>query len=113
MGAPRTTITEARKRNPPSDPATALPNVCTSANDFFERYSESTGTNAWLKAPSANKRRMKLGILLARKKASAASVVPKTRAITMSRVSPRTLDTIVMEPVIPLAFNRPSPSLVP
>ena len=57
-------------------------------NRFF-RYSESTGTKAWENAPSANqRRRRKLGILKATKKASAAGPSPNTAAKTISRASP-------------------------
>ena len=110
QGADTTTKITRTTKNPPRLAATELIRLKTSACDFFERYSESTGTNAWLKAPSANKRRRKLGILLARKKASDASVAPKRRAITISLASPKNRENIVIEPVTPLALSRPSSS---
>ena len=47
------------------------------ARSPLARTSESTGTKASEKEPSANRRRMKLGILNARKKASVALFAPK------------------------------------
>src|SRR5690606_13008776 len=55
-----------------------------------------TGTNAWAKAPSANNRRRKLGILKAIKKASASDLEPKYAATTTSRTMPSTRDSMVM-----------------
>ncbi len=42
-------------------------------------YSETTGTKAWENAPSANSRRMKLGILNATRNASMSSPAPNIR----------------------------------
>ena len=53
------------------------------------RYSPSSGTKAWEKAPSANIRRNRLGSLNATKNASVAASAPKLRAMTKSRTKPR------------------------
>ena len=50
------------------------------------------------KAPSANKRRMKLGILKATKKASVPASAPNSRAMTRSRIKPKMRDTRVKPP---------------
>src|SRR5690606_5222734 len=55
----------------------------------FTRYADRTGTKAWEKAPSANRRRRKLGILKATKKESAAALSPNRAANTTSRTRPR------------------------
>ena len=62
------------------------------------RYSENTGTKAWEKAPSANRRRMKLGILKATKNASVPPLAPNIRANTISRTSPSMRDRKVIRP---------------
>ncbi len=49
------------------------------------RTSARIGTKAWEKAPSANKRRSRLGIRKATKNASVASPAPNTRAMKKSR----------------------------
>ena len=48
-------------------------------------YSESTGTKACEKAPSANRRLSRFGMRNATKKASAARPAPNTRAMKKSR----------------------------
>jgi hypothetical protein len=58
-------------------------------------YSPRIGTNACEKAPSANRRRSRLGILKATKKASVSSPAPKMRAIRKSRTKPSTRLTMV------------------
>src|SRR5699024_6436239 len=77
-------------------PATASSNSRISRLLPRVAYSESTGMKAWLKAPSANNRRMKLGILKATKKASAPLPAPNRVATTTSRTSPMTRDNMVM-----------------
>src|SRR5688572_4147756 len=58
-------------------------------------YSARIGTNACEKAPSANRRRSRLGILKATKKASVARPAPKARAMMKSRTKPSTRLTMV------------------
>ena len=70
----------------PRTPDTWLTRLFSSCSECFSLYSESTGTNAWEKAPSANKRRRKLGIRKATKKASVLPVAPKKMKITASRI---------------------------
>ena len=49
----------------------------------------STGTKDWAKAPSAKRRRKKLGIRLAKKKTSAIKPAPRSCAMAISRIMPR------------------------
>src|SRR6056300_1062829 len=78
-----------------------------SGKDRFLRYSESTGTKAWENAPSANRRRRKLGILKATKKASAAGPSPNTAAKTISRTSPSIREKNVIRETTRLDFATP------
>ncbi len=55
----------------------------------------NTGTNAWLNAPSANKRRNKLGIRNATLKASVRALAPNVEAISNSRIKPVMRETRV------------------
>ena len=106
-GAPRVASTVSVSSAAPSVPATRSSRSRTAAWVPFSRYSASTGTNAWLKAPSANSRRKKLGSLKATKKASASPSAPMVRANTISRSSPATRDNPVMAPTIRLERRRP------
>ncbi len=106
-GAPRVTSTVTVSNTDPRAPATRSISPLTAAKDPRSRYSPNTGTNAWAKAPSANRRRRKLGILKATKKASASPSAPTTRAKTTSRTSPNTRDSMVIAPTTALERNRP------
>ena len=79
-----------------SAPEVRLTKICTCCKLYFSLYSDSTGTNAWLKAPSANSRRKKFGILKATKKASINPPAPKTPNNTISRTKPKIRDNMVM-----------------
>ena len=68
-------------------------------------YSAKTGTNAWLKAPSANKRLKTLGIFMITTKVSRATPAPNNAVITMSRTKPRTLEIKVQKETNPLLSN--------
>src|SRR5207342_3664615 len=58
-------------------------------------YSARMGTKACEKAPSPNRRRSRLGMRKATKKASVSSPAPKMRAIKKSRMNPKTRLTVV------------------
>ncbi len=64
------------------------------------------GTKPWLKAPSPNRRRNRLGMRKAKAKASAAMPAPITRAKIISRAKPRIRLTMVRPPIVPVAFQR-------
>ena len=69
-------------------------------------YSARIGTKACENAPSANRRRSRLGILNATKNASVAMPAPNTRAITASRTKPRMRETSVMLLTVASALSR-------
>ena len=58
--------------------------------------SVNTGTKAVENEPSANSRRMKLGMRKATQKASVIALAPNVAWMAWSRTSPSTRDTIVM-----------------
>src|SRR5688500_16899864 len=64
------------------------------------------GTTPASTAPSANRRRRKLGSLNATKKASASGPAPSSAAIMMSRTKPSRRETRVIEPTV--AIERTS-----
>jgi hypothetical protein len=65
----------------------------------------STGTKAWLKAPSANMRLNKLGIRNATLKASVMALAPNVEAISNSRASPVMRDTSVNRETVEAALK--------
>ena len=67
--------------------------VCSSSRVW---YSLNTGTKACANAPSAKRRRKKLGILLAKKNTSADAPAPIMLAITTSRTKPSTREINVI-----------------
>ena len=69
-------------------------------------FYETMGTNAEVKAPSANRLRNKLGSLNATKKASAIMPAPKKLAKIMSRIKPVILLTIVKPPKVAIDLNK-------
>src|SRR5260221_11911397 len=69
-------------------------------------YSERTGTKACEKAPSANRRRSRLGMRNATKNASVARPAPNSLAIRTSRTNPRMRDTSVMLLTVASAFSK-------
>ena len=69
---------------------------------LYALYSMRIGTNACEKAPSANSRLKKLGILKAIINASKAGLAPNTMASSMSRKKPSTREIIVMLATMPV-----------
>src|SRR5699024_1807256 len=72
------------------------------AVDSFSRVADKTGTNDCANAPSANSRRMKLGILNATRNASICGPAPNSTANSTSRANPNTRDVRVKPPTTPL-----------
>ena len=95
-GAATTPIKVTTNNTTPIRAATWSTKSRVSSNERVFLYSERIGTNANEKAPSANKRRKRLGIRNATKKASVAMPAPKIRAINISLTNPRIRDTKVM-----------------
>ena len=95
----------------PNVPAACATKSLTLSSPCCSLISLSTGTNACAKAPSANKRRKKLGIRLANKKTSAAALAPNKLATTASRTSPKIRDIIVIQLTIIPERNKPFDTL--
>ncbi len=79
-GAAMTPITVTTNSKAPSVPAT--PETSSRVSSWLRlcRYSEMTGTKPCENDPSANRRRRKLGILMATRKASMSALAPNTWA---------------------------------
>ena len=69
------------------------------------RVAASTGTKAWLKAPSPSTRRNRLGMRNATLKASVMALTPKTEAMSNSRTSPVMRETRVNRETVEAALN--------
>ena len=69
------------------------------------RVAASTGTKAWLKAPSPSTRRNRLGMRNATLKASVIALTPKTEAMSNSRTSPVMRETRVNRETVEAALN--------
>ena len=76
-GAANTPMAVSASRMPARVPATWSTRSFSARRSPLARTSDRTGTKASEKEPSANSRRMKLGILKARKNASVAPLAPK------------------------------------
>jgi len=100
IGDAITPANEIINRILPRLPATWLTRSCNSSRLRFSLYSVKTGTKACEKAPSANRRRMKLGILNATRKASVPPDAPKIVASVISRNKPNTRESNVMPPTV-------------
>jgi hypothetical protein len=94
------------KRNTVSTARTLPASSFVAASPCFPRYSPSTGTNAWEKAPSAKRRRSRLGIRNATKKASVAIPAPNITAMIVSRTKPVIRDSNVMPLTEAAALSR-------
>ena len=87
---------------PPNMPATRSINSRTASRPPFSRVSANTGTKACAKAPSANSRRKKFGILNATKNASALPLAPIKLASITSRNRPKMRESMVAPPTTAL-----------
>ena len=112
-GAPATPTRVTASSTAPRVPATRSTKPFSSSRVRRSLYSVSTGTKATEKAPSANSRRRKLGILKATKKASVLALAPNTWANTRSRRNPRTRDSRVLEPTLARDLNMAVPVTPP
>jgi len=72
---------------------------------FSKRYSLNVGINATEIEPSAKSLRNRFGIINATEKASERALVPNRLALTISRRSPKTLETSVKSDSIELFRN--------
>ena len=97
----------------PNVPAAWATNILTFSSPCCCLISLNTGTNACAKAPSANKRRKKLGIRFANKNTSAAAPAPNKLATTASRTSPKIREIIVIALTIIPERNKPFDTINP
>lgn len=77
---------ETRSTTNPRVPETLATNSRTAGSGCRVRYSEMTGTKDWENAPSANRRRSRLGIRKATKNASVPMPAPPSVAMKTSRM---------------------------
>src|ERR1039458_504289 len=110
-GAARMPMALTATRTSASTLAVRSTSSLASTSPFLVLYSARMGTKAWEKAPSANRRRSRLGMRKATKNASVARPAPNRRAITASRTKPRMRDTRVMPPTVASARRRFIPRL--
>ena len=73
----------------------------------------STGTKAWLKAPSANKRRNRLGMRNATLNASVSALAPKVDAMSSSRTKPVMREARVNSETVEADLNSDTVGSVP
>ena len=86
--------------------ATWLINTWVASSPCCWRLAANTGTKAWLNAPSANRRRNKLGIRNATLKASVMALAPKVEAISSSRIKPVMRETRVKPETMEADLNN-------
>ena len=86
--------------------AASAANVRAAVMPSFSSRSPNNGTKAALKAPSAKRRRKKLGNLKATKNASATMPVPRALAMRISRTNPSRRLPIVQLPTVAIDRKR-------
>ena len=86
--------------------ATLLITTRVASSPCSARVAANTGTKAWAKAPSANRRRNKLGMRNATLKASVRALAPNTLAISVSRAKPVMREAKVHKDTVEADLNR-------
>ena len=94
-GAAATPTMQVASKAQVNSVATRSINSLVSSSPCCVLLAASTGTNAWLNAPSANKRRNRLGMRNATLKASVMALAPKVEATSNSRTKPVMRETRV------------------
>ncbi len=105
-GAAIMPIRVTTKRPPASTVRTFPASTRVASSPLRPRYSPRTGTNACEKAPSANRRRRRLGMRKATTNASNAGLAAKMLAKRLSRARPRIRDSSVMPLTDAAALRR-------
>ena len=105
-GAAATPITQVSTSTQVSTVATRSINRWVAASPYWALLAPSTGTKAWLKAPSPNSRRNMLGRRKATLNASVMAEAPNTEAISRSRTMPVTREARVSRETVEAALNR-------
>ena len=85
--------------------------ICVAASPCCALEAASTGTKAWLKAPSPKKRRNRLGMRNATLKASVMALAPKVDAIRSSRARPVMRDNKVSRETVDADLKRLTPEV--
>ena len=106
IGAPATPSTLVSSKAQTSSVATRSTSWCVAASPCCCLLAASTGTKAWLKAPSANRRRNKLGMRKATLKASVMALAPNIDAMSNSRPSPVMREARVSSETVDADLNR-------
>ncbi|MCY1375019.1 hypothetical protein D9M69_623990 [compost metagenome] len=94
-GAPATPSTQVSVSAQASTVAIWFTSWWVASSPSVSRAPASTGTNAWLNAPSANRRRSRLGMRKATLNASVSALAPKVAAMSSSRTRPVMRDSRV------------------
>ena len=110
-GAATTPSTQVSKSAHTSTVATCPTSTRVASSPSFSRVAASTGTKAWLKAPSANRRRSRLGMRNATLNASVSALAPKVAAISNSRTKPVTRDSSVKSETVEADLNSDTPQV--
>jgi hypothetical protein len=106
IGAPATPSTQVKSSAQASTVATLSISLRVISSPSRSLAWASAGTKAWLKAPSPNSRRNRLGMRKATLKASVIALAPNTDAISRSRSRPVTRDARVSRETVEAALNR-------
>jgi hypothetical protein len=106
IGAATTPMPQVRSSAHASTVATLLMSLRVASSPSRSLLCASAGTNAWLKAPSANRRRNRLGMRKATLKASVIAEAPNAAAISSSRSRPVTREASVRSEMVEAALNR-------
>src|SRR5471030_2580510 len=110
-GAATTPTSVTTKRPAASTESTFPASSRVASSPCLPRYSPRSGTNAWENAPSANRRRSRLGMRKATTKASNARPAPNWLASRISRARPVMRDSSVMPLTEAAALSRFTPGL--
>ncbi|MCY1507748.1 hypothetical protein D9M68_420350 [compost metagenome] len=105
-GAPATPATHSTTRAQVSSVATWSTSSRAPSCPASVLRAASTGTKAWLKAPSPNTRRNRLGMRKATLKASVSALTPNTEANSTSRTRPVIREARVSRETVEADLNR-------
>src|SRR5450830_1101291 len=105
-GAPSTPSTQVNTRAQASTVATWLITRRVASSPCCSLLAASAGMKAWLNAPSAKKRRNRLGMRNATLKASVIALAPKAEATSNSRTRPVIRDASVSSETVEAALKR-------
>ena len=105
-GAPATPTTQVSSSTQNSTVATFATRARVRSSPSWVLVVASTGMKAWLNAPSANRRRNRLGMRKATLKASVSALAPNMEAMMRSRTRPVTREARVSNETVEAALNN-------